>query len=66
MTTICIRLSENTVQHLQEMAGRESSVSTLCKELIENAVADRRRDKRLQMFESHYTARNADDYSDVE
>lgn len=68
MITIRLRLSENTVAHLQEMAKPDSTVTTICKELVENAVADRRMRHRLalQMPAHHYTARNADDYSDSE
>lgn len=68
MMTVSIRLSENAVQHLQEMAGRESNVTALCREIVENAVADRRMRLRmgLEMPAHHYTARQADDYSDSE
>jgi hypothetical protein len=72
-TTIIIRLSERMVAHLEEMVadfhvhgGREMTVALLCKQVIENYVVDRRSAKRMQAPEHHYTARNADDYSDSE
>lgn len=68
MITIRLRLSENTVAHLQEMAKPDSTVTMVCKELIENAVSDRRMRHRLalQMPAHHYTQRNADESWEAE
>ena len=73
MTTIRFTISDNTEQHLQAMVdtkhasgAREMTVALLCKQVVENHVADRRSAKRMQVPEHHYTARNADDYSDSE
>lgn len=75
MTTICIRLSEKTMQHVQSIVdtlnasgAREMTVALLCKQVIENYVVDRRVDKwrQRQMPEHHYTARDADDSWEAE
>lgn len=75
MTTITIRLSENTMAHLEDLVadfqvhgGREMTVALLCKQVIENYVVDRLADKwrQRQMPEHHYTARDADDSWEAE
>lgn len=57
---------EELVADFQVHGAREMTVALLCKQVIENYVVDRRADKRRQMPAHHYSARNADDYSDVE
>ena len=73
--TLPLTLSEKTMQHVQAIVdtlnasgAREMTVALLCKQVIENYVVDRLADKwrQRQMPEHHYTARDADDYSDVE
>ena len=71
--TITIHLSDRTVQALQERVeflklngGREMTVALLCKQLIENGVADWRSEKRLAMPASHYVARNSGDEWEAE
>ena len=73
MTTIRFTISDNTEQHLQAMVdtlhvsgAREMTVALLCKQVIENHVADRRAAKRLVMPASHYVARNSGDEWEAE
>ena len=58
----------NDIPLLDEIAkGRgHSSVAMLIREIVGNACADARRDKRLHLPAHHYTARGMDDYSEVE
>ena len=58
----------NDIPLLDEIAkGRgHSSVAMLVREIVGNACADARRDKRLAMPAQHYTQRIVDDFADVE
>lgn len=58
----------NDIPLLDEIAkGRgHSSVAMLVREIVGNACADARRDKRLAMPAMHYTARGTDDYTEAE